>query len=84
MSGSSSELARASESGVERLALSFSSSIDGLLADIEAYADCAVLPLGVAFILLHKAPQNTKWVFEMFGQDDAESTEYQGSIEEVR
>lgn len=84
MSGSSSELARASESGVERLALSFSSNIDGLLADIEAYAGCAVLPLGVAFILLHKAPQNTQLVFGMFGQDDADSTKHQARIEAMR
>jgi hypothetical protein len=50
-SGSSSELAKASESGVERLALSFSSKIDGLLADIDVKAGCPAFPLVVAFIV---------------------------------
>lgn len=56
-SGSSSELAKASESGVERLGLSFSSKIDWLLADIDGKADWPVLPLVVAFILGLAPPQ---------------------------
>ena len=52
VSFSSSELAKASESGVERLALSFSSRIEGLLADIDVNADCPDFPLEVAFILM--------------------------------
>ena len=54
--------------------------MDGLLADIDAYADCAVLPLDVAFMLLHRAPRDTQRVFKRVGQDDADCTKYYEDI----
>lgn len=50
-SASSSELARASESGVARLALSLSSKMEELLAEMPAYDGCTGFPPEVSLLV---------------------------------